>query len=128
MWRVLGVIAAVAVFILTIVLLFSESASAQQTKGTQQSAVPRERAIFCWPIANGMAQTLQCDNGYWITTMPDGTVIDGNGIPDPNANQLGSRITIDPGTSRPTGNVIPPEPITPTPAPGQWYYGFPPPQ
>ena len=85
-------------------------------------------AVRCWPVANGAAATMACDNGYWHTIMPDGTVITGNGYVDPNAGLPGSRIVIDPSTSLPTGNVIPPEPTVATPGPGQWYYGgYPPP-
>lgn len=91
----------------------------------------RDRPVACREIPNGAARTIACDNGYWITTMPDGTVIDGMGITDPNATALGSTIRIDPRTGGPVSNgqnVTAPDGTIATPGPGQWWYGHPAPQ
>lgn len=76
--------------------------------------------VRCWSTANGEAQTTVCDNGFWLTTLPDGTQVSGNGMSDPNAKINGSAIVLD----KP-GRVIPPE--TPSGAqPGSWFlYGAP---
>lgn len=84
---------------------------------------PAPQGVQCKPIPNGEAQTIVCDNGYWITTMPDGSVHHGNGVIDPNARLHGSRINNDPVTGQPRG-VIPPDQSA-SPGPGQWWYGSP---
>ena len=80
-------------------------------------------AVPCWMVANGTALTLQCANGYFHSTLPDGTIIDGNGMADPTATNPGSTIPMDGGGSIINrANVQPPPPNQINAAPGQWYY------
>ena len=51
--------------------------------------------------------TVQCSNGYWQTHHADGTVVEGNGVIDPNAGARGSTIGIY-NASRPNGQVTGP--------------------
>ena len=75
--------------------------------------------VPCRYVPNGSNVTLACDNGYWQTTTPDGEVITGHGVGDPNADAAGSNIVINPATSWPTGQVTAPPQQLPLLAPGQ---------
>jgi hypothetical protein len=104
-------------------------------KASPRPPAPRqtaqERPVPCWEVPNGAARTIACANGYWITTMPDGTVVTGMGVQDPNAVAAGSTILIDPRTGGPVANgpnVRAPDGTIATPGPGQWWYGHPAPQ
>lgn len=97
------------------------------SRDTQAQRVP------CRYVPNGAAITIACANGYWVTTMPDGSVVEGMGMTDPNADVSGSGIVINPATGGPAvgagPTVTPPTQVVPTPAPGQSYwYGLPVPQ
>jgi hypothetical protein len=84
--------------------------------------------VPCHYVPNGAAITLQCANGYWHTTLPDGTIIEGNGMEDPNAGLRGSGIPIDGNGSLNIGRsaVTPPTQVAPVPAPNQHnLYGLP---
>lgn len=84
--------------------------------------------VPCWYTPNGAAITIQCANGFWSTTMPDGTVVEGNGMTDPNATLRGSSIPLDSngGINISRGQVTPPTQVAPVPAPGQSnLYGLP---
>jgi hypothetical protein len=99
------------------------------SKPKTQPARVTQVQVPCWYVPQGIYTVFQCANGYFVTYMPDGTVVDGNGMPDPNATAQGSTIVINQGTGGPTGQVTGPTQVIPTPAPGQfYYYGFPPPQ
>lgn len=71
--------------------------------------------VQCRPVPNAYAFTMVCSNGYYYSILPDGTVVDGNGTPDPNDTMQGSTFRIDPLTSKPTGRVDAPtqEPALP---------------
>ena len=99
----------------------------------QNRPVQPRNQVPCHYVPNGDAVTIACVNGFWQTILPDGTIIEGNGMPDPNATANGSNIVIDGATGGPNikggQTVQPPTQVIPTPAPGQSYwYGLPPPQ
>lgn len=59
--------------------------------------------IVCWlAFVTPNSHTTQCANGFWITTMEDGTIVSGNGVSDPNARAPGSTIGINPATGGPS--------------------------
>lgn len=69
--------------------------------------------VRCWlAYVAPESYTTQCANGYWITHMADGTVVEGNGISDPNARATGSTLGINPATGGPSlkgdATVLPP--------------------
>jgi hypothetical protein len=91
----------------------------------------RAQGVQCWHVPNGVNNTVQCANGYWITTTPEGETFTGNGVQDPSASAAGSSIVIDPSTGGPNlkpGNgptVTPPTQVLPMLAPYQaQQYGF----
>lgn len=59
---------------------------------------PPQNGVKCWTVPNGSNNTMQCENGYWITTTPDGETFTGNGMADPSAGAQGSGIVINPAT------------------------------
>ena len=99
---------------------------------SQQRHHPQPPPVTCQYVPNGANVTLYCSNGYWHTTTPDGAVITGNGMDDPNATARGSGIVIDPGTGGITlrgSTVTAPTQELPVPAPFQGpAYGHPVPQ
>lgn len=104
---------------------------ARATAKAAQAPAGGQVLVPCWYVPNGAAITLQCANGFWQTIMPDGLVVTGHGMPDPNEAVRGSGLVINPGTGGPyIGNgptVTPPTQVVPTPAPGQAsQYGLPP--
>src|SRR5262249_14530625 len=74
-----------------------------QRRQTTPAQLNVQNASACWYVPNGQATTLQCNTGYWQTIMPDGTVVDGVGVIDPNAGLQGSMIQVNPATGGPTG-------------------------
>ena len=97
--------------------------------GGAPGLVQGQAGVPCWYVPNGANVTLQCANGFWHTTTPEGEVYTGNGVEDPNASVRGSGIVIDPGTGGITlrgQTVTAPTQVTPTLAPGQaGQYGLP---
>lgn len=95
-------------------------------------AVPASaQTVPCWPVPNGVNSTVQCANGFWITTTPEGETFTGNGMSDPSASARGSSIGIDPSTGGPVTNanrgpsVTPPTQVLPMLEPHQANsYGF----
>jgi hypothetical protein len=88
-----------------------------------------QNAVPCWPVPNGVNNTIQCANGYWHTTTPEGEVFTGMGMSDPNASAAGSSIVINPATGGPFvgagPTVTPPTQVLPQLAPHQANtYGF----
>lgn len=74
-----------------------------------QRHVERPATVECWnAFVTPESFTIQCNTGYWMTYMADGTVVSGNGITDPNARAGGSTIVINPVTGGPTGQVTAP--------------------
>ena len=71
--------------------------------------------VQCRPVPNAYAFTMVCSNGYWWSVLEDGTVVDGNGAFDRNADMQGSTFEISPLTSKPTGRVTAPTQQAPTP-------------
>lgn len=71
--------------------------------------------VRCVPVPNAYAFTVVCNTGYWWSINPDGSVIDGNGVPDHNNAMQGSTIKINPLTGGPTGRVEAPTQEMPTP-------------
>lgn len=61
-----------------------------------------QNQVKCWEVPNGVNRTIQCENGYWITTTPEGETITGNGMTDPSAGAQGSGIIINRSTGGPT--------------------------
>ena len=87
------------------------------------------QTVPCWSVPNGVNSTVQCANGYWITTTPEGDTYTGNGMSDPSAEAQGSGIVINPGTGGPAigagPTVTPPTQQLPLLAPYQaQQYGF----
>jgi len=81
------------------------------------------QTVPCRYVPNGSNVTISCANGYWQTTTPEGEVITGNGVPDPNASAAGSSIVINPATGGPAvgagPTVTPPTQNLPLLAPYQ---------
>jgi hypothetical protein len=93
------------------------------------TATYAQNAVPCRYVPNGSNITIQCANGYWHTTTPDGEVFTGNGVGDPSADAQGSAIVINPGTGGPAvgagPTVTPPTQQLPMLAPYQAeQYGF----
>lgn len=93
------------------------------TAWSQNNRVP------CWPVPNGVNNTIQCANGYWHTITPEGEEFSGNGTTDPSANARGSSIVINPATGGPFvgagPTVVPPTQVLPMLEPYQaGQYGF----
>lgn len=63
-----------------------------------QSPPRGQNGVPCWSVPNGSNTTIQCANGYWYTTTPDGETFTGNGMVDPSATAQGSGIVINPAT------------------------------
>lgn len=88
-----------------------------------------QKAVPCWAVPNGVNSTVQCANGYWITTTPEGETFTGNGMTDPSASAAGSTIVINPATGGPYvgagATVTPPTQVLPMLEPHQaGAYGF----
>ena len=98
-----------------LMLNYCSGISAQQ-RGRAPNSVP------CWTVPNGAAFTTQCANGWFMSLMPDGTVVEGV-MTDPHATNPGSTIPMDD-----KGNIINRGAVQASPpnqsnaAPGQWYY------
>ncbi len=79
--------------------------------------------VPCRYVPNGVNITIACANGFWQTTTPEGEVITGNGVGDPNADASGSTIVINPATGGPAvgagPTVTPPTQTLPMLAPYQ---------
>jgi hypothetical protein len=94
-----------------------------------QTAFNRPEPVKCWYVPNGTAITLQCNNGFWQTTLEDGRVFTGNGTFDPNGSAQGSTIVINPATGGPyvgAGPTVTPPTQLPMLAPYQGQtYGYP---
>ena len=87
------------------------------------------QTVPCRYVPNGVNTTISCANGFWQTITPEGEVITGNGVPDPNASAAGSTIVINPSTGGPAvgagPTVTPPTQTLPMLAPYQAeQYGF----
>ena len=85
--------------------------------------------VPCWAVPNGVNSTVQCQNGFWITTTPEGETFTGNGMTDPSASASGSTIVINPATGGPYvgagTTVTPPTQVLPMLEPHQAQsYGF----
>jgi hypothetical protein len=74
-----------------------------------------QNAVPCRYVPNGVNITIACANGFWQTTTPEGEVITGNGVGDPNDGAAGSTIVINPATGGPAVGAGP----TVTPPPQQ---------
>jgi hypothetical protein len=91
--------------------------------------LPAQNRVPCWTVPNGAAFTTQCANGWFMSLMPDGTVVEGV-LTDPTATNPGSTIPMDDkGNVINRGAVQAPPPNQNNAAPGSWYYyGGQPPQ
>jgi len=78
----------------------------------------------CWPVPNGVNNTIQCSNGYFRTITPEGEEFTGMGITDPNGTAVGGNFVINPSTGGPNinpnlGPMVRPPYQAPSVAPGQ---------
>ena len=55
-------------------------------------SAPAHAQMNCWPVPNGVNNTIQCSNGFWRTITPEGVEYTGNGMTDPSASAAGSAI------------------------------------
>lgn len=76
-----------------------------QTAPSSSQGRPAPRIVqpYCWlAYVTPDSHTVQCNNGFWQTQMADGSIVQGNGIIDPNARAPGSSIGINPATGGPS--------------------------